>query len=187
MNANKVIATLFAEANPKLYNITHYLMSILLFITSVGLGMTWYLSLFLILAGFFFWLFLEYVIHRYVFHFKSKNATIRKLVYAMHGVHHAKPKDEEFFNVPLVPAVFLWFIIIALSYIIFGIYSFPLVSGTMLMHLYYNYIHYVIHKEKTNNKYLKLIKKNHMKHHHKDPTKNFGVTNVFFDKIFQTY
>jgi len=187
MHTHKVIDTLFAEANPKVYNFVHYLMSFSLFILSIGLGISWYFSLFVTFFGFFFWLFLEYVVHRYIFHYKSKNATIRKIVYAIHGIHHAKPKQDEHFNVPVLPIVIMWFVVIGLSYLIFGVYAFPLLSGTMLMHLYYNYIHYVIHKEKTTNKYLKMIKKNHMKHHYEDSTKNFGVTNVIFDKLFHTF
>lgn len=187
MNSYKVIDLLFAEADPKVYNAVNFILAAILFVCGIGLGLSWHFSLVIIIAGFFFWLFLEYVIHRYVFHHKSKNATIRKIVFAIHGIHHARPKNEVHFDIPIFPTVIGWLIIITISYLIIGIYALPLITGTILMHIYYNYIHHVLHREKISNKYLRMLKESHMKHHFKDPNSNFGVTNVFFDKLFQTF
>src|SRR5437016_611095 len=53
---------------------------------------------FLVVAGFFLlgvllWTLLEYVIHRYVFHYEPKTRVGKRLHYVIHGVHHDFPND----------------------------------------------------------------------------------------------
>src|ERR1700747_2110210 len=52
----------------------------------------------LVVAGFFLlgvllWTLLEYLIHRYVFHYEPKTRAGKRLHYIIHGVHHDYPND----------------------------------------------------------------------------------------------
>lgn len=51
----------------------------------------------------------------------------------------------------------------------------------------YDSIHYYCHfGPEINIKWLKYLRINHLKHHYRDPTRYFGVTNTIWDEIFGT-
>src|SRR5438094_9464002 len=72
---------------------------------------------FLVVAGFFLlgvvlWTLLEYVIHRYVFHYEPKTRVGKRLHYIIHGVHHDYPNDARRLVMPpsiSVPLAFLFY------------------------------------------------------------------------------
>jgi len=47
----------------------------------------------LFLLGILLWTLLEYLIHRYVFHYEPKTRVGKRLHYIIHGVHHDYPND----------------------------------------------------------------------------------------------
>jgi len=47
-------------------------------------------------------------------------------------------------------------------------------------------IHYATHHFAMRDGYLKYIKRYHMQHHYKTPTKRFGVTSPIWDSVFNT-
>ncbi len=47
----------------------------------------------LFLLGVLIWTLVEYIIHRYVFHYEPKTALGKLLHYIIHGVHHDYPND----------------------------------------------------------------------------------------------
>src|SRR4051812_50086533 len=47
----------------------------------------------LFFGGLFIWTFVEYSLHRWVFHYQPKTATGKRLHFLMHGVHHDYPND----------------------------------------------------------------------------------------------
>jgi sterol desaturase/sphingolipid hydroxylase (fatty acid hydroxylase superfamily) len=52
----------------------------------------------------------------------------------------------------------------------------------------YESIHYYCHfGPEIQIKWLKTLKINHLKHHYRNQSKNYGVTTNFWDKIFGTY
>src|SRR5919204_5312887 len=62
----------------------------------------------LLVIGFFavgglFWTLLEYIIHRWVFHYEPKTRWGKKLHFIVHGVHHDYPNDARRLVMP--PAV----------------------------------------------------------------------------------
>jgi sterol desaturase/sphingolipid hydroxylase (fatty acid hydroxylase superfamily) len=44
----------------------------------------------------------EYLIHRYIFHFNPSNEKQEKLQYSIHGVHHEFPRDKDRLVMPPV-------------------------------------------------------------------------------------
>jgi hypothetical protein len=47
----------------------------------------------------------EYLIHRYIFHFTPSNEGEEKLQYNIHGVHHEFPKDKDRLAMPPVLSI----------------------------------------------------------------------------------
>jgi len=157
-----------------------------LFLLSFQLLDVWKI-IFYFLAGIIVWTFTEYMLHRFVFHYEPKSETGKRLHFLMHGVHHDYPSDSMRLVMP--PSVS---IPLALFFYIFYLYLFgdkiiyPFYAGFLLGYLIYDMTHYAIHHVRIKNKFWLEIKKHHMRHHYKDATKGFGVSQKTWDIIFNT-
>jgi len=56
----------------------------------------------LFLAGLLFFTFVEYIMHRYLYHIPATSERKKKISYTMHGVHHDYPKDKSRLAMPPV-------------------------------------------------------------------------------------
>jgi len=56
----------------------------------------------------------------------------------------------------------------------------------MIGYLIYDMSHYLSHHHKTQNRWLKFLKKYHLAHHHRDHDRYFGVSQPFWDLVFRT-
>ena len=56
------------------------------------------------LVGILIWTPTEYLLHRFVFHFSPKNPSerMKRLLFLMHGVHHAEPREKSRLVMPPV-------------------------------------------------------------------------------------
>ena len=74
----------------------------------------WYVALGVIAGGFVTWSFIEYAMHRWVFHYHPKTEIGKKVHFMVHGVHHDYPRDSTRLVMPLLVSVPLatlfWFI-----------------------------------------------------------------------------
>jgi hypothetical protein len=62
----------------------------------------------LIPAGVFSWTLVEYLMHRFAFHFEAQNETGKKLIYMLHIIHHDHPTDsDKLYQPPLVNVVII--------------------------------------------------------------------------------
>jgi sterol desaturase/sphingolipid hydroxylase (fatty acid hydroxylase superfamily) len=50
----------------------------------------------------------------------------------------------------------------------------------------YDMTHFYIHHYTPRSAYGRRLKKHHMLHHFKDPSRRFGVSNMFWDGVFGT-
>src|SRR5947199_9596471 len=72
----------------------------------------------LFLLGVLLWTLLEYLIHRYIFHYEPKSRLGKQLQYIIHGVHHAYPNDTRrlvmppSINIPLEAQIYILFLLI---------------------------------------------------------------------------
>ncbi len=187
MKKFNLISFLFQTPNPVFYEICFVIINGTAFGYSIYQGLEWYYSTLVFLTGMFMWVLVEYLIHRYVFHFKSKNPVIRKIVYSIHGVHHAHAQDNDKMYVPLIPAIIITVLQLSLYCSMFGLAGFPLLAGVMTMHQFYNLVHIMIHKNTyPENRVLRKLRENHIKHHTGYGEKCFGVTSTICDKLFNT-
>ena len=138
------------------------------------------------------WTFAEYFLHRYLFHLDEyiKNPKLagfaRKAAWIMHGVHHEYPHDKERLFMPPIPSLILATLLFSLFYLLLGKYVFAFFPGFVLAYLMYATTHYLIHAIPQPPKRFRKLWRHHLLHHYKCPDKAFGVSSMFWDKVFGT-
>lgn len=151
-------------------------------------GLAWWMTPILFFSGIFIWSFLEYILHRYIFHLEIDTEWGKRLHFFLHGVHHEYPKDETRLVLPpgfSIPMAILFYYLY--SIIFPEAYIAALFAGLVMGYLIYDMTHYAIHHYNFKSEWWKKIKLHHMKHHYMDPDSGFGVSSVFWDKIFRTH
>jgi sterol desaturase/sphingolipid hydroxylase (fatty acid hydroxylase superfamily) len=141
-------------------------------------------SLFLI--GMFSWTFVEYIMHRFLFHMSPNTERGKRISYVMHGNHHHYPRDRQRLFMPPVPSLTLASIIFLLTYLSMGIYAFMFFPGFVLGYLMYGTMHYAIHAWNPPFKWMKPLWRNHHLHHYKNDHQGFGVSTTIWDRVFGT-
>jgi len=137
--------------------------------------------------GIFIWTLTEYVLHRFVFHFDGNSKVSKRLVYMFHGLHHDDPQDPTRLVMPPIPAL----ILVGLLWQFFSIFVFnkyiELFMGFFLIgYLCYDYTHYAVHHFHMTSKIGRYLRKYHLQHHYASGESKFGVSNPFWDYVFQT-
>jgi hypothetical protein len=130
----------------------------------------------LFLVGVLMWTLLEYVVHRYVFHYEPKTRAGKMLHFIVHGVHHDYPNDATRLVLPpavsLPMAVLLYF----LFAFAFRSYAPPISAGFAVGYVCYDTIHYATHHFAMNNRIGRWLKQYHLRHHYKEDEAGFGVS-----------
>ncbi|KEI35908.1 fatty acid hydroxylase [Francisella sp. W12-1067] len=132
-----------------------------------------------VLLGIFIWTFIEYIVHRFLFHHFS-------FIKELHAVHHQNPID--LVGNPTYISLPIYTITLFLPlYLVFGLgIASAIYSGALLGALFYFFIHHSAHHIKAKKgSILFLYKKHHALHHHYENT-NFAVTFPLWDRIFKT-
>lgn len=142
----------------------------------------------LVVGGFVVWTLIEYVLHRYVFHWYKDTPRGRRVHFLLHGVHHDYPNDTDRLVMPLLTSVPLAVIFYGLFYAMFGElrYVEPFYAGFAIGYLVYDGTHYALHHFKQTTRVGKLLKRHHMLHHHADHDGGFGVSSPLWDYVFRT-
>jgi 4-hydroxysphinganine ceramide fatty acyl 2-hydroxylase len=147
------------------------------------IGIIAYIEYFII--GLFVWTFVEYIMHRFVFHYVPKNKFGLRLHFIFHGVHHDYPSDAKRLvlppsvSIPLATVFYFLFNAILPANYVFGFFP-----GFILGYLFYDISHYAIHHFNFKGNIWKKIKQHHMLHHYQSPDKGYGVSSPLWDKIF---
>jgi 4-hydroxysphinganine ceramide fatty acyl 2-hydroxylase len=143
------------------------------------------------LFGLFIWTFLEYVLHRFLFHldkFLPNNRVAITLHFVLHGIHHYLPMDR--LRLVMPPTLFL---ILATPFwkLTHTLFSYNWSAGTAVFcggifgYVCYDLTHYFLH-HRTLPSYWRELKKYHLQHHFMDYENGFGVSSRFWDNIFGT-
>ncbi len=137
--------------------------------------------------GLFVWTFVEYAMHRFVFHYHPNSKLGKKLHWMLHGVHHDYPQDEK--RLVLPPGISL--ILATLFFLLFNSFIptpelYPFFAAFLMGYLIYDIGHYAMHHFSFKSKLFKKIKLHHMKHHYVEPNEGFGVSNPLWDIILRT-
>ncbi|VDL84520.1 unnamed protein product [Nippostrongylus brasiliensis] len=130
------------------------------------------------------WTLLEYVLHRWVFHWKPDPSSPSQIVlhFLLHGLHHKTPMDGDrlvFPPAPALPIVLFFYIVYSniLPWHIFCAFG----SGKLFGYIGYDMIHYYLHhgcpRPLTNLHYRKVY---HHNHHFKDFDVGEFLANLIF-------
>ncbi len=141
----------------------------------------------LFLLGIVLWTLLEYILHRFAFHFHPKSETGQKIHFLFHGVHHDYPRDGTRLVMPLAVSIPLAVLFYFLFMLIFGqVYFLSAFAGLIIGYVAYDTIHYATHHWKMTSPLGKFLKEYHLKHHYIDPDTAYGVSNPMWDYVFFT-
>ncbi|XP_015120174.1 fatty acid 2-hydroxylase [Diachasma alloeum] len=138
--------------------------------------------------GFLLWTFLEYTLHRKLFHMKppADSKILISLHFLLHGLHHKAPFDNRRLVFPPLPAIFLACVLYNLYQLMFPVFMLNTVaSGTMTGYLCYDLMHYYLHHGAPNAEtYLYTMKRYHNYHHFSHHDEGFGISSKLWDYIF---
>ena len=136
--------------------------------------------------------FIEYGVHRFILHsrYLYRSPWTAALWKRIHYDHHQDPNDLRvlFGALPnTLPTIFLATFPIGLS--IAGWSGVPFAFATGLFcFMVYELCHCMQHLRVTpKNKFLRRIKRHHILHHVHNEQGNFGITNVFCDRVFGSH
>jgi len=138
-------------------------------------------------GGWLLWTVVEYSAHRFVYHFPARSERSRRLLFIVHGVHHAEPGDPMRCVLPLtltVPiAAVLW---VTLQWPL-GTW-FPAVgAGLAFGYAAYESLHYAVHNWPMRHPLVHHLKQHHMRHHARtDAHVNYGVSAFVWDHVLGT-
>jgi sterol desaturase/sphingolipid hydroxylase (fatty acid hydroxylase superfamily) len=164
--------------------------ALLLFLAGQGLSLGAILAAFV--AGLFLWTFVEYTLHRFLFHYEPRTERMQRVFFLFHGVHHAQPQVKTRLVMPFpisIPGALLFY---GLLYGLLGAWLNvpqwvnPLMAGFMVGYLAYDLIHYATHHFTMRSGPAKFLKRYHMAHHFKSPRTRYGVSSPLWDYVFRT-
>ncbi len=197
---NKGQARLFKNKYLEFFTKTHPLViwgmyipivSFMLWFSNAKFGLTAGEITLAFFTGMFFWTLLEYVLHRFIFHFVAESETGKKVTYILHGNHHEYPRDKQRLFMPALPSLIIASIFFSLFYgvgFLMGLqqFAFSFFPGFMIGYLIYGSMHYAIHAWNPPFKWMKPLWRNHHLHHYKQDHRGFGVSSTLWDHVFGT-
>ncbi|KAG8365674.1 hypothetical protein BUALT_Bualt18G0131000 [Buddleja alternifolia] len=141
----------------------------------------------MVVFGIFIWTLVEYSLHRFVFHIKTKSYWGNTIHYLIHGCHHKHPMDGLRLVFPPAAAA-------VLSVPFWNLVKFMntpttapgLFAGGLLGYVMYDVTHYYLHHGQPTSEMPKGLKKYHLNHHFRVQTKGFGITSSLWDKVYGT-
>lgn len=128
----------------------------------------------------------EYNMHRHIFHMKTFSAMRAKLQYTIHGVHHEFPKDKDRLAMPPILSVTIATVLLLVFRVILGDFVFSFLPGFLVGYAYYLSVHYMVHAFQPPKNFLKVLWINHSMHHYRDGESIFGVSSPLWDYIYGT-
>jgi sterol desaturase/sphingolipid hydroxylase (fatty acid hydroxylase superfamily) len=141
----------------------------------------------LFFGGMFLWTLAEYLLHRYVFHFRHDSPWGRRAHFLLHGVHHDFPNDADRLVMPLLTSTPMAVIFFALFGAALGPAAGPaFFAGFVVGYLFYDGTHYYVHHFVPRSRWGKLLRRHHLTHHFADHDGGFGVSTPLWDVVFGT-
>lgn len=137
-------------------------------------------------GGILLWTLIEYVIHRWVFHYHPKSESGKKIHFLVHGIHHDYPRDATRLVMPLLVSVPLAIFFYYLFMLLFWKYNMLVFSGFVLGYVSYDSIHYATHHINLKGKIGSFLRTYHLRHHYEDEHTAYGVSNPLWDYVFRS-
>jgi len=147
-------------------------------------------AMLLFFFGFVSWTLVEYLLHRFLFHFDERLPRSNFFFCAhflIHGIHHGFPQDRYRLVFPVAFAIVICTVLTSTYCAILGVAKGLItMSGFGTAYVLYDILHYSFHHVDINLGIYRRLKAYHNKHHYKDPGLGYGVTSPFWDYVFGT-
>lgn len=140
----------------------------------------------LFVLGVLIWTLLEYIIHRWIFHYEPETAIGKKLHFIVHGVHHDYPNDGRRLVMPPAVSIPLAIVFWLLFAVTLGRFAPAVSAGFGFGYICYDSIHYAIHHFPMKRGIGLWLKQYHLRHHFHDDHAGYGVSNPLWDHVFRT-
>ena len=140
----------------------------------------------LFLLGILLWTLIEYLIHRYVFHYQPKTRWGKRLHYVIHGVHHDYPNDARRLVMPPAVSIPLAFLFYGLFLLVFRGLTPPVFAGLVFGYVCYDMLHYATHHLAMKRGTWLWLKQYHLRHHYRDDHVGYGISSPLWDYVFRT-
>jgi dihydroceramide fatty acyl 2-hydroxylase len=155
-----------------------------------GLGSA-YMTFAWFAAGYIAWIFAEYAIHRWFFHFCPRNAWLRSLLYYVHEHHHRFQERDRLLAPPLLSLSIGAVLVLTLTLTIVPLVGdralCVLLSGLVTAYLVYDYTHFIIHFTKPRTRWGRYLRRCHLEHHFRAPDRWFCISWPWLDYLFRTH
>jgi sterol desaturase/sphingolipid hydroxylase (fatty acid hydroxylase superfamily) len=140
-----------------------------------------------VLGGLLAWTLTEYVLHRFVFHYKPTSGLGRQLHFLLHGIHHLDPWDRTRLVFPpvlgllIIGAMFAsTALVLPLATVVAGF------AGFVAGYIAYDMTHYYTHHGRPTSRWGKFLKAWHLAHHHRAWNAMYGVSSPLWDYVLGT-
>ncbi|KAK4778768.1 hypothetical protein SAY86_006296 [Trapa natans] len=138
-------------------------------------------------SGIFMWTLLEYTLHRFLFHSKTKTYWTNTMHYLLHGCHHKHPMDSLRLVFPPAATAIIATPVWNLTKLLSTPSTAPAIfAGVLLGYVLYDLTHYYLHHGQPSSQMPKKLKKYHLNHHYREQNWGFGITSPIWDKLFGT-
>lgn len=137
-------------------------------------------------AGLIVWTVTEYALHRFVFHFESNSQFLQRVIFIIHGNHHADSNDPLRNLMPPIISIPVGGLIWVLSIWAFGPSGTWFLLGFMTGYVGYDLVHYACHQWPMKGRLARMLKVHHMRHHYLHTQGNYAITGMLWDRILQT-
>jgi sterol desaturase/sphingolipid hydroxylase (fatty acid hydroxylase superfamily) len=128
----------------------------------------------------------EYMLHRFIFHMGTFTRLREKLQYTMHGVHHEFPKDKDRLAMPPLLSVTISTVLLLVFRVLMGDFVFAFLPGFLVGYAFYLSIHYMVHAFQPPKNFFKILWVNHSIHHYKNGEGVYGVSSPLWDYVYGT-
>jgi hypothetical protein len=144
------------------------------------------ITILLFFAGWLTFTWVEYQVHRHVFHLSTYTEWRKNFQYIVHGVHHHYPKDKDRLAMPPLLSITIATILLIILKLVLGDYVFAFLPGFLVGYASYLLIHYMVHAFPPPKNVFKALWQNHSIHHYKDNDLLFGVSSPLWDYVYGT-
>ncbi|PWA47405.1 fatty acid hydroxylase 1 [Artemisia annua] len=142
----------------------------------------------ILVLGIFIWTLMEYSLHRFLFHIKTKTYWGNTLHYLLHGCHHKHPQDGlRLVFPPTATAILLFPLWNIVKLISTPAVAPALFAGILLGYVMYDVTHYYLHHGQPKSEVPKHLKKYHLNHHFRIQNKGYGITSSLWDKVSSNF
>lgn len=134
------------------------------------------------------WTFVEYILHRWLFHLPPvSNMRLREFQFMMHGYHHEFPNDPGRLVAPPALSWPIAAVLVVIYQVFFGAYWWALFAGTVIGYVGYDWMHYYTHHAVPRSKFGKFMRRFHLEHHFACAQFQFGLSSPLWDMMFTSF